>query len=251
MINILHMSPWPLGGATSYVVNLAKTFERAKVPYRIARLANKTERTKRPLGSYGVSYQNVAFADAVKGKGTWLLASAPTDPERAAQAVELLGTKGFYTFHDPNEFRIYPHWNLCDRKNVICIRETGLASMPDGVFIPHPYVRVLSNRFEYRTSHAVSIARTSAVKNSDWILEANTRLPPRLRVELRGELNRMWWKFNVESKHPEWKKPENTGFVREHGVAAMICSQYNYMVDLTIFGNDGGGTQYSLSLIHI
>lgn len=247
MINILHMSPWALGGSTSYVVNLAYTLQRAKVPHRIVRIAKNTEKSKRQIGKYGVFYQNVSFEAALKGGGKWLLASSPVKPEPAAQAVELIEKSGgAYVFHDPNEFKLYPHWQLAKRNRVICIRQTGLDSMPEGVFIPHPYARLATDDMAARTEHAISLARISAVKKSDWIIEANQALPDGLKVRLVGEVNRFWWKFNVEPKHPDWKFPYTAGFPREHGAAVELCKPYEYMVDLTVFKNDGGGTQYSL-----
>lgn len=246
MINVLHLSPWNLGGGTSFVVNLANTFKAAGVPYRVVRLAKRTEKTKRQIGEYGVYYQNVSFQDAKQGKGVWLLASAPTNEDIAEQAEHLVRKSGGASvFHDPNEFGMYPHWEIADRRRVICIRETGLDSMPDGVFIPHPYVRIVKNDMRQRTLHAVSIARISAVKNSLWILEANEELPNELRVELAGSLNRFWWNFSVKPKHPEWKMPDGKGFPREAGAGVRACVGYQYMVDLTIFKDDGGGTQYS------
>lgn len=251
MIDILHMSPWPLGGATSYVVHLARALQLAGVRARVLRPgAKRTEAKKRQLGDYGVMYQNVTFEDLQRSDGVPLLASSPTDKELAEQVVaHVLERNGRFVFHDPNEFRIYPHWdNPKVHGKVICIREAGLEHMPLGEFIPHPYVCLEGHspatRYK-KTKHAVSIARTSAVKNSHWILEANTKLPPPLRVELKGEVNRMWWNFNVKPKHPEWPYPEAAGFPRQWGQPVRECIDYNYMVDLTIFKEDGGGSQYS------
>lgn len=251
MINILHLTPWPIGGATTYVVNLAKTLEIAGVAHRIVRLAKKTESTKRQLGNYGVRYQNVSFDDALKGGGVWLLASAPTDPEIAKQAIQLVNKSGgACVFHDPHEFGMYPHWESCNMGSdvrVVCIRVTGLSQMPHGEFIPHPYVRVLENSDSKRTKHAISIARISSVKNSLVLLEANEQLPPDRRIDMVGAVNRFWWKFSVQPKHPDWEMPLSAGFNREHGTAARACVGYNYSVDLSIFRHgDGGGTQYTL-----
>lgn len=246
MINILHLTPWNLGGATSFVVNLAKTFEAAGVRYRIARFAKRTEKKKRQIGEYGVYYQNVTFDDCMKAGGKWLLASAPTDKEAAENAVLLVHrSKGAFVFHDPNEFGMYPHWDTADRSRSICIREAGLSTMTNGVFIPHPYVRVMENDFTPRKKHAVSIARISGVKNSLILLHANETLPKAKQVQMVGSLNRFWWNFSVAKKYPQFTAPEGGGFPRVQGAAVAACVGYDYMVDLTIFKNDGGGTQYS------
>lgn len=210
------------------------------------RLSKKTEKKKRQLGEYGVWYQNVSYESALKGSGVWLLAGAPTDATLATQALDLVDRSGgACVFHDPNEFKLYPHWDFADRNRVICIRETGLDSIPRGTFIPHPYVRVAANSQKTTRTGAVSIARISAVKNSLWILEANEVLPADKRVVLAGSLNRFWWNFTVKPKHPNWPMPEGSGFARQGDAAVKACMGYRYMVDLTIFQNDGGGTQYS------
>lgn len=264
MINILYLTPWPLGGATSYVVHLAAVFERVGVPYRVLRFSKSTEKSKREIGSFGVYYQNVSFADASELRNEpFLLAAAPTDEVKAAQAVQLITERGgAYVFHDPNELRLYPHWAMVERPRIITVREQGklwlagkagsgpLGGVPSKnvTFIPHPYLRTRAN--DVRTGavrrHAVSVARTSAVKNTHWVFEANEKLPEALRVDLRGEVNRMWWNFNVKQKYPHTPYPDKAGFPREWGAAAKICADFNYMVDLTIFKDDGGGSQYSL-----
>lgn len=248
MIDILHMSPWPLGGSTSYVVHLARTFAAAGVPARVLRLSTRTESKKRQMGEYGVFYQNVSLDDLRRSNGVPLLASAPTDPDVASKVADVVLQKdGKFVFHDPNEFRIYPHWNIDGvRERVICIRQQGLNHLP-GVFIPHPYVRHDRNAPQRsRPRLAVSIARTSAVKNSHWILEANMHLKEPERVELCGDVNRMWWNFNVSKKYPDYPYPATAGFPRRFGAAVDICKPFQIMVDLTIFKDDGGGTQYSL-----
>lgn len=246
-INIIHMAPWPLGGSTSYVVNLAKTFEVAGVAYRILRPAARTESKLRQMGEFGVYYQNMSWDDLHRQDGVPLLASAPTDVDDAERVHTLvMEGEGKFVFHDPNEFGIYPHWKLDGAlHNTICIREVGLEHVKSGYFIPHPYVRVAVNSDVTRNRMALSIARTSAVKNSHWILEANDRLPEQRRVVLYGEVNRMWWNFNVRKKWPDRPIPETAKFPRTYGTAVKLCTQYHLMVDLTIFKNDGGGTQYS------
>jgi hypothetical protein len=202
------------------------------------------------MGQYGVFYQNTSWEDIAKSTGVPLLASAPIDKEPAEKALaHVLKHHGRFVFHDPNEFKMYPHWASTQAlQRTICIRETGLRHvLHGGVFIPHPYVRVCKDApGRMRVRHAVSISRISAVKHSDWIIAANDGLPERTRVEMMGEVNRFWWKFNVQKKYPGLEAPANAGFARRHGEAARICMPFQYMVDLTIFKADGGGSQYAL-----
>lgn len=242
------MSPWPIGGATTYVVNLVKTFEATGVEHRVIRPAKRTEKAFRQMSEYGVYYRNMAWEDIERSTGIPLLASAPTDEDAAKKVCEhVLLNDGKFVFHDPNEFKIYPHWRLYpeSKKNCICIRETGLDHV-QGVFIPHPFVRTCANSPLKKQKLAVSIARTSPVKNSMWIIEANHSLPPAKQITMLGEVNRMWWKFNVLSKYPDEPMPAGAGFARTWGAPAAQCLPFQLMVDMTIFKKDGGGTQYSI-----
>lgn len=241
MINILYQSPWPIGGSTSYTVHLSKTLGRS---CRVVRLGKKTENKKRQIGNYGVFYQIVSLPDLLRETDPILIAAS--DPSFDLNAWVQLGKKKntWCVFHDPNEFRLYPHWKYVDTKRVICIRETGLRHMQYGVFIPHPYVRCASVDFPEKTKLAVSLARTSSIKNSDWILRSNRHLPKRMHVELCGSVNRMWQNFYLKNAFPEFK--ESVPYPRTFGYGVGLCMPAKYMVDLTIFKDDGGGTQYTI-----
>lgn len=245
MIYLLYQSPWPIGGSTSYTVHLAKVLHQHGEGCRVLRIGKRTEEFKRPIGAYGVDYQIVSIDTimAIKDAPILLVASSPKHDEE--HWARLAKKKNFWcVFHDPNEFALYPHWKHVDKKRVICIRETGLDHIPHGEFIPHPYMPhdpgiVISRPHQF----AISLARTSSVKHSDWILEANRALPKDIQVELYGELNRLW-AFSYLSKHyPEFKAPGK--YPRRFGAGVELCGSATLMVDLTIFKNDGGGTQYT------
>lgn len=243
MIYLLYQSPWPLGGSTSYTVHLAKVLgDQCK----IIRIGKRTERKVRPLGNFGVVYQIISMDVAKTLDGPILLtASNPKQDEN--DWVELGRMKNVWaTFHDPNEFKLYPHWKHFDGRRIICIRETGKQSVPLAKFIPHPYMRVMNNApsSPVKNKLAVSIARTSSVKNSQWILQANRGLPKKHKIELLGEVNRLWWHTYLKKHYPEFI-PHAT-YPRDWGAGVRLCARAQYMVDLTIFPNDGGGTQYTM-----
>lgn len=243
MINILYQSPWPVGGSTSYTVHLAKVLGRHA---RVLRIAKRTEGKKREIGSFGVHYQNVSL-DAVLALKEPILLAASNPKQDENVWVELGKKKNVWaTFHDPNEFALYPHWKHFSKKRVICIRTTGTNHIPAAHFIPHPYLRSMGNMKAPITKAAVSIARTSSIKHSDWILEANRRLHERDHIELLGEVNRMWANFYLAGKYPEFVAPPAGTYPRTFNAGVALCAPAAYMVDLTIFKGDGGGTQYTM-----
>jgi len=198
------------------------------------------------MGAYGVPYRIYSLQDLKKLDGHILLtASSPSIDENVW--VELGKLKRMWgVFHDPNEFKVYTHWKHLSESRVVCIRENGLRLMHEAEFIPHPYIRENTNnsRDAKVKNLAISVARTSPVKNSQMIMEANRSLPRVLRVKLLGEPHRVWFKHFVEKKYPEYVGI--TGYSRDPGTAVALCANAMLMVDLTVFINDGGGTQYSI-----
>jgi hypothetical protein len=249
VINILYQSPWNLGGSTSYVVHLAKVLRMHYVDpsnVNVVRIGKRTEHFRREMGSYGVHYQILSFDDLMSLPGALLYAAADPDMKEEHSKALAKRRKTWATFHDPNEFGLYPHWEYWNPRRVICVRETGLAHYRRGVFIPHPYLRKFSNAPESKPYLGLSIARTSSIKNSHWIIEANRELRDEVgTIALRGALNRVWWR-GAQQKYGKDVDIKQLGYPRTFGAEADLCRGHKFMVDLTVFKQDGGGTQYTL-----
>lgn len=239
MLNIINQAPYRLGGAVTYVAHLARVLGDNA---RVIRIGARTERNPRK-GALDFKYQIFSLEDVMDLDGPLLLAAG--DPHMPMETVyTLLKRPDFWrVFHDPNEFKLYPHWPEAGcAERVVAIRETGLVAMPKATLIPHPYASNLDASTllpaHERPKHAVSTARTSTIKNSDVVLEANATLPLDRRVELLGEVER-WFRL----KHPELGK--GRGYpVTFNGGHAFLRDAYQ-LVDLTVFKDDGGGTQYT------
>lgn len=240
MIYLLYQSPWPVGGSTSYTVHLKRVLGNNA---EVIRLAKRTEDGVRQLSEFGVYYRNMAFEDVLRLRGPILLTAS--NPKMDENVWATLGKRRnvWATFHDPNEAKLYSHWKYFNLRRVICIRQTGRRYIPAAVFIPHPYFPFV-HRVEHRTTNAVSIARTSSVKRADWIMHANRVLPFQYRVELHGEMNRMWYAYFIRKHFPEVNV--DTKYPRTWGAGVELCARAHFMVDLTVFKGDGGGTQYTL-----
>jgi len=249
MISILYQSAWPIGGGTTYTAHLVHALRLANVPHRVLRLGKRTEQRERPVGEYGFGYTLTSLDDLL-----WTLRVEDTvmlmtmgDPKMDENVWAALGKHSNFwcVFHDPNEFKQFSYWTHFSRDRVITIRKYNLKHMPHAVYIPHPYVRAaVSVPLLDRRKLACSVARTMSSKNADWILEANEHLPTARRVTLYGAWDRLWWFAKIKKLYPHIEP--HRGYARKWGEAARLCSGYKLMVDMTIFKNDGGDTQYSL-----
>lgn len=245
------------GGSTSYTVHLYQAFQLIGWEPTIYRVKPKTEPFRRIFGNYqDVGYRNVTIDDAIDiAKDTYSILTGPAHSKNlkhAPDAISKLVKEGMrVVIHDPNEFKVFDHLSELNKNaRPFCIRPTMKAFYPKAIYIPHPYVRWFG---EYKEEfylkkkpefNAVSIARISFVKRTDIILEANRLLPEHKQCELRGAENRLYTRHVLTKKFPEFKQG-GFGFPQCHGASVEECSRACYAVDLTLFPDDGGGSQYS------
>lgn len=244
MINILHLCDFRINGTVTFVAQLAKAFDAAKIPCRIIRLAKRSESRLRPLGADPqVSYQNLTFEDAAKLEGKFIMGSSSGDLPLSMKGVDLVQrSKGCFVFHDPHEYQSSAWWRFArdlHKSRVVCVRQQGLSTIPYGRVILHPYTRVYPGLWKPRR-RACSLSRVCAIKHSEIIVEANQKLVN--KIDLLGDVNRFWWRYTIQKHWPglpiPQKAPETTS-------RAELASQYVYMVDLTSIPGDGGGVQYT------
>jgi hypothetical protein len=241
MITILYQSAWPLGGGTSFTAHLARVLAP---DVRIIRLGEREERKLRTSGE--LTYRITSLDAALRIDDGPILFTIG-DPKIADFVWEELAKKpNFWAcFHDPNEFKLFSHWKYLRRDRVICTRVTGLRHIPDGHFIPMPYVRSFPTAPE-KKEFGCSLARTCSYKNSVWLMEANRELRMWGReIQFLGQWDRLWHYSSVLKKFPEYPTALS-GYPRECGAGPALCSNYELMFDMSIFKQDGGGTQYSL-----
>lgn len=243
------------GGTTSFTVHLYEGMKRAGLEPQIFRVKERGEHFTRTFAKYeGVEYRNITSEEALKiVKHNPSVLVAPCNSKYLDFDPTIIGKlmkAGMrLIIHDPNEFEIYDHLNNRDKiQRPICIRPTMKQFFSDAVFIPHPYVRQYPKNeatpHAKRPWHAVSIARITFVKRTEIIVEANQMLPAKKQVVLRGAENRLFTRWKIKPKFPEFKQG-GYGFPMTWGASAIECAKAKYAVDLTLFPNDGGGSQYS------
>ena len=250
------------GGSTSFTIHLFRGMQMAGIPATLYRIASKPKRAT-TLASYeGVPVTWLTPEEAValpKQMPTLIVAAEHSkhlpDPTVLSRMIDA-GART--VIHDPYEFMnrnevigkgIYDHLgDLSKIVRPICIRPTMKQFVKSAVFIPHPYVREFSGwqgADLRKRKAACSIARMTFVKRSDMIMEANERIAdPVHRVQFHCMENRLFTKFKVMAKYPDFKQG-GFNLPLEWGVSARHAKEYRLAVDFTLFPYDGGGSQYA------
>lgn len=247
-VALFHMYRKFGGGTTSFTIHLYQALKLLGRKPAIYRVKERGERKERPLGLYeGVSYRNITIDEALKiVKNSPSLMTAPCNQKfmpYCPDAIPRLMQQGMRTvLHDPTEFEIY---DMSKLQKPICIRPSMKKHVPSAVFIPHPYVKCgVDFSKAKRPWLAVSISRMTFRKRSNLIFEANAMLPKERRVVFRGSENRMFTRFSIMPKYPDYEQGK-TGFPMEWGAAVKECAKAKFAVDMSWFPQDGGGSQYT------
>ncbi len=242
-VNLFYLSPNPYGGWVTYTVHLIHALESQHKDVRLYKLRPRTEGNTRPFGS-GMQYTNISMDDALKLPGTNILTAVAKN--FAACAVTLAERGAWIVCHDPTEFKNLPD----NMKRMFVIRPIALEWFPHAHYIPHPYKRHggATGRAtlitKARSKNAVSVSRIDFDKHTEILLDANRILPANKRIHIYGFENRLYTKFKIMPKYPEWEQSK-VAFPREEGAAFELLRNAKYMCDMSIIKGDGGGSQYT------
>ena len=206
-------------------------------------LTAKAESHKRQFG-YGVEYQNVA--------------EPPETGRHLITAIDRTGYKHLDAFpdgtmiviHDPTEVigtRAAELVEHLPRFKIITIRKSvqrllkerfGLASK----FLIHPFYAYPFKRAA-APSRAVSVSRLDYDKHIDIILRANKMLPAAKQVDIYGAVNRLY--VYKELGGLGLKKHYKGQMERSFEALAEALTDAKYVVDMSYYKHDGGGSQYT------
>lgn len=236
-INLFYLSPNPYGGWVTYTYHLDQALKAAGVEdVRLYKIGKRIENFTRNFG-YGLQYRNVSLDYALTLEGPHLIVAAAKKLHEATANLHINGA--FLVVHDPTELKNLP--TLIEEK-VIVIRQTSLEHIPGATFIRHPYKRRGPEEYKIIKYSAISISRIDFDKHTDIILDANRLLEE--QIIIRGFENRLYTRFKIVPKYPEWVQSVNQ-FDREAHMAYDLLLPARYMVDMSIIKGDGGGTQYT------
>ena len=237
MINLIYPCKYRYGGIASFCAHLSKCF-----PCRIIKPGKVYKKGRAPLFEYEMMPWSAI-------KGPCLLIKS--EPEFIPHVEELAKRNPVaLVVHDPNEVREggsnhrrrwkYRCWLGRVQFPLIAIREHTSRVFKDvyefdTTFIPHPYERrdVVPNRKWLATT----LCKIFAYKNLPMVFEAAKQV----EIHLNGEISMRPVAYAYDQSTPEWRD----WYKGEFDDAVEVASQYEYVVDLTSFPYDGGGTQYT------
>lgn len=259
-INLFNLSPWNFGGFTSVTVHAFWCLQAAGWDVRVLRPNLDRDESKDRLMALDVPYRNVSVDTAMQR-----CMDAPSLMTGVAREKDLRDPDTIYKMidagchvvvHGYTEHKQFQHLEkLGGSGQGVCVRESMKGIYP-GVdqYLPHPYCptffskwcdptgQIIDYDFLKRRKPAGSVAMVVKHKNPEIILEANRRIPPERRIKFLGGEDRMYAKFTLSQKYPEYE------FVKRFSnkiSPVMLCRNYELMVDLTVFGAGNGGTQYT------
>lgn len=250
-VDLYYLSQNNVGGWVTYTVQLIHALEKVGVNVNLYKITKKTESKRRNFG-FGVEYRNVSLEMALFNCTRNVSLITALAKKYTEIAGTLHGAGASLVIHDPTELKNLPK-NL-DHTDCISVGEYAKnAFLPQSTFIPHPY-KIL-NKIVNRTykkaiykkhivKHAVSFSRIDFDKHTEILLDANRLLPEDWKINIWGFENRIYTKFKIVPKYPEWEQSK-VAYPRTPRSAYGLASQHRFHVDMTEIKGDGGRTQYT------
>jgi len=245
-INLFYLSDARYGGHVTFTVHLMLGLRAVGASASLYKVGKNTEDKWRDFG-YGRLYQNISLVDACrlcKSKRSVTLVVATNKP--CAQAINAMIDAGARAvIHDPGEFKRGWNWQKVQRP--IVIRESMLSWFEDAVFLLHPYDPLFGKIFVAPTEEwaAVSTSRIDFDKHTEILLDANRLLDKKDRIQIYGFENRIYTRFNVVPKYPEWRQSVCKYPRKLRYAVRQLCHKAAFSCDMSIIKGDGGGTQYT------
>jgi hypothetical protein len=239
-VDLIYLSPNPYGGWVTYTSHLMKTLRAVGLTPHLFKIRDRSELKHRPFG-YGEEYRNYRLNNIIERQNPKLIVAAAKNFQEHTQA--LWGAGAGLVVHDPTELKNLPE-NIAKSDRVIVVRKVGQTYLPEATFIRHPYVRIQNPEPTERLGHAVSVSRVDFDKHTDILLDANRLLPDHHKIQIRGFENRIYTRFKIVPKYPEWVQSVGH-FPRGEGEAFKLLQRNTFHVDMSEIKGDGGGTQYT------
>ncbi len=234
------------GGWVTYTAHLLKAFGQTGIKPKLYEVKEREERNTRPFG-YGEYYRGITMEHALELCKTEVVLLSAVNKKQNPDATTLFNAGAYIVCHDPTDIRDMPDTLLENQERCIVIRKEMLEHLPNAKFIPHPYVRVLSNTNQdtsLRPNLCTSTSRIDFDKYTEIPVEANRLLPEHKHVKIMGFENRIYSKKHLVADYPEWEQSK-VKYSRTEGFAVYELSKATFMLDLSDIKGEGGGTQYT------
>jgi hypothetical protein len=242
VIDLYCLIPNTTGGWITYTAHLMSALRAVGLEPRLFKCKGaektRTEKHSRDFG-YGERYKNIRLDDALRRKNPKLIVAAAKQYQEETSRLLDAGAK--IIIHDPTEFKNLP--NSLDPSRVVVIRKVGLEHVPGATCILHPYQRMTQPaNVDNKSVRAVSTSRIDFDKHTDILLRANRVMDP--KIHIHGFENRLYTRFKICPEFPEWEQSK-AAYPRDRDAAFKLLLNAEFMVDMSIIKNDGGGTQYT------
>lgn len=242
---LLFLSKNVFGGWITYTAHLFRALKKIGMDPHLYKVTKRGEKTTRDFG-YGLRYKNTSEESIAKIPSVDPCLIVAVQKNFYHQAEILLDNGAYITIHDPTEIKNKDFLEVIRRHEdrVIVIRKAMLKHLPRATFIPHPYVRHYKDEVPTMKINAIHVGRIDFDKNIDMVLDANRLLPKKKQVIIYGFDNRIYTRFNIVEKYPEYQQSKNH-FPKEFHYATQLCHQAKFLVDMSHIKGDGGNTQYT------
>lgn len=238
-LRLFYLSKNTTGGWVTFTAHLSQSLTKMGIAHEILKIGNNTEYRGRDFG-YGLRYRNVTIAEALRLEGPKVIVALAKQLQE--EGSRLLEAGARLVVHDPTELR---GWMAGALRAPMVIRRVNRDKLDGSVFIRHPFIPTIAPigriPLEHR-SGAIAVSRIDFDKNTNLILDAN-RLGA--GVEIRGFENRLYTKFKILPKYPEWKQSVAAYDRSDARTARSLMEDKICMVDMSVIKGDGGGTQYT------
>lgn len=239
-VDLFYLSPNPYGGWVTFTSHLMKSLRMVGCTPTLFKIRERSENNFRQFG-YDERYRNITVAEALSRQRPMLIVAAAKNFSNYTEAL-WKGGAGLVV-HDPTELKNLPE-DVAESSRTVVIRKVATTFLPNATFIRHPYVRVQTVEPIERELRAISVSRVDFDKHTDIILDANRLLPEDKRVTILGFENRIYTRFKIVPKYPEWIQSIGH-FPRGQEEAFKRLQNYVFNVDMSEIKGDGGGTQYT------
>jgi len=264
-IALFYMSKVGLGGFVKYTSELYKAFQMMGHDVHLYKIRSRWEKKLRDFNE-GVQSRNISIedakdiiinSDAAIVTATWW--------KGWHEDIQILLDRGAeVVIHDHTEYNkdFIEFMKSYDIRPIV-IRRANASNMKkvglDPVFIPHPYIPLMSHEDriskKHRPVHAISVCRLDFDKRTHMLIEANEQLHRDNRIQIWGTHVRMYMYNKIVHKYKGWDDDkhytgpnyprEHQHFSKENGYAVKLNATAEFSVDMSAIVGDGGGTQYS------
>lgn len=248
-IDLFYNSPNTYGGWVTYTSHLIDTLQAVGAEVSLFKLTRRGEKRTRNFG-YDKRYRNISMEEALARSNVKLIVAGAKNFRKTTDTLYHDGNASIVV-HDPTELKNLPE--PLDMNRCVVIRQRGVETLPLAnnsillpyrpTFIRHPYVQK-ELPFASRKHLAISTSRIDFDKHTEILLDANRLLPEEKKIVIRGFENRLYTKFKIVPKYPEWVQSK-AHYPRENDYAFNLMCDYIFNVDMTLIKGDGGGTQYT------